>query len=243
MTSNTGLLDEGLKNNLLVPVNAESIPGFPVDVLPQFIDDERQTARVWVAPFGVAYNTDSVSEDEVPKEWSDLLDPRWKGQIIFNPPSLSDSVADFYRFLDDEYGDDYVKQLAAQANRFLEGSTTTHQAVAAGEADLAVPGVASGVATLAATGAPIGFTFLNPALAGEVVVYPTEKAAHPNAARLFVHFLMSKAGNEAFNKDVLVASTTGGSVGGPTDIRFYGSPSKAMTDEERTHIISLVEGK
>src|SRR5690625_2006768 len=38
---------------------------------------------------GFAYNTELVSEEEAPKTWEDLLDPKWEGKIQFPNPAAS----------------------------------------------------------------------------------------------------------------------------------------------------------
>ncbi len=38
---------------------------------------------------GFAYNTELVSEEEAPKTWDDLLDPKWEGKIQFPNPAAS----------------------------------------------------------------------------------------------------------------------------------------------------------
>lgn len=60
----------------------------------------------------IAYNTDLVSEEDAPRTWDDLLDPRWNGQIVMTDPGSSGScIAAFLyvaasewwlRFLDTE---------------------------------------------------------------------------------------------------------------------------------------------
>ena len=37
----------------------------------------------------IAYNTDLVSEEDAPRTWDDLLDPRWNGQIVMTDPGES----------------------------------------------------------------------------------------------------------------------------------------------------------
>ncbi len=41
----------------------------------------RAWAGLRVYLFAMAYNTDKVKVDELPKRWEDLLDPRWKGRL------------------------------------------------------------------------------------------------------------------------------------------------------------------
>ena len=240
MTASTAVLDDGLEDGLITPVTAANIPGFPVDILPPYIDDNRQSVRVAAPPLGIAYNTDLVPEDEAPKSWEDLLDPKWKGQIIFNSPATADSILDFYRFIDEQYGDEFLASLVAQQNRVMDGGLQAMQAIGAGEAAISIPGSFGGVGPLQAQGAPVDITFPTPTIAGEVVIYPTANAAHPNAALLFTHFMMSQEGNAAFNALATFSGTTSVSDGGPDNLEFYSS--RPATDDERAHILGIFVG-
>ncbi|MEI6537478.1 MAG: extracellular solute-binding protein, partial [Verrucomicrobiaceae bacterium] len=67
--------------------------------------------------FGMAaYNTDLVKPAEAPKSYDDLLDPKWKAQIVINTGSSGASF--FISFLRMQWGDakavDYLERLAKQ---------------------------------------------------------------------------------------------------------------------------------
>ncbi|WP_217539552.1 ABC transporter substrate-binding protein, partial [Stenotrophomonas sp. GbtcB23] len=44
-------------------------------------DKENYWITSGVSPLVIAYNTKLVTEAEAPKNWSDLTDPKWKGQV------------------------------------------------------------------------------------------------------------------------------------------------------------------
>lgn len=67
------------------PTWAESLP-------PEAHDGEFRWVAIYETPAVLVYNTDLVPEADAPKDWDDLLDPKWKGKIIVRDPVQSDTV-------------------------------------------------------------------------------------------------------------------------------------------------------
>ena len=65
-----------------------------------------------------AYNTDELSEAEAPKDWEDLLDPKWKGKIGMQDPLSGGGakmwVVTMYRELGADKWEDFMTKLASQ---------------------------------------------------------------------------------------------------------------------------------
>ena len=54
-----------------------------------FIDPEGYYTGARMMNMGIAYNTTKVTKEEAPKNWNDLLDPKWKGQIVMTDPGTA----------------------------------------------------------------------------------------------------------------------------------------------------------
>ena len=96
----------------------------------------------WVGTSGrvrvIAYNTEELSEDEVPDSVFDLTDPRWKGKIGFPPTNAS-----FQAFVTamrlsqgEEKTREWLEGIKANDPKLYERNTPVVEAVAAGEIQL-----------------------------------------------------------------------------------------------------------
>ncbi len=146
------------------------------------------------------YNPKKVSRPEVPKSWEELLQPRWKGEILFDESSLEEVVALVVAW-GREKTVDYLGRLSNQQLLIRTGRDTTAQMLLAGEAALAVTLYAYNSESLRAAGAPIDWVApdLIPTL-----IYPltlARSAPHPHAAALFYDFLLSDAGQRMIAKE------------------------------------------
>lgn len=160
-------------------------------------------AIVQIAPWLISYNTDKLKGAEIPRDWVDLLHPRFKGQILLPEPKSSDAYSDFWGLLLDRMGESFLIKLREQNPRFYSSGVPSTNGLAAGEGSVAVPAVGGQVSAVKAKGAPIDIT--QPPLTTGVEMTMTlthrAKARRPNAARLFAHFVMSPEGNKIFNAD------------------------------------------
>ena len=78
----------------------------------------RDPNGTWVSIYGaiatIAWNTRMVKPAEAPKDWKDLLDPRWKGKKIGLPVEAFQWYGGMVTYLGDKAGRDFMKALAAQ---------------------------------------------------------------------------------------------------------------------------------
>jgi iron(III) transport system substrate-binding protein len=94
-----------------------------------------------------------------------------------------------------EKGLDYMRRLARQDLQMRKGHTLLAQLVAAGEIALAVVVYSNRVERMKSSGAPIEWVrFKGPTITAVNAIAIPEKAPHPDAAKLFVDFVLSKEG-------------------------------------------------
>ena len=162
-----------------------------------------------MTPFVLGFNIKIVKQQEVPKTYEALLDPKWKGQKIG-----VDTSAGVLHALMPSWGKErataYFRQLAAQGPTPTDGISIIAQLLSAGEFPLAF-GSAHLFELLNRKGAPVDWLPLEPVVIRVVPTMLGAKPRHPNAARLLYDFLIAKEGQEiikSFNripvrKDVL----------------------------------------
>ena len=158
----------------------------------------KDPAGYWTAfyliPYVIGYNTKLVSAKDAPSNYEDLLNPRWKGQIGLE----TEEYQWFYhlvQILGKEKGLDYMRRLAGQNLQMRKGHTLLAQLVAAGEMALAVVVYSNRVERMKMSGAPIDWVrFKGPTITAINAISIPERAPHPNAARLFVDFVLSREG-------------------------------------------------
>jgi iron(III) transport system substrate-binding protein len=147
-----------------------------------------------------SYNPRKVARKDVPKGWDELLQPRWKGEILFDESSLEEVVS-LMAVWGKEKTRDYFARLSQQQLLIRVGRDTTAQMMMAGEAPLAVTAYAYNSESLRASNAPIDW------LAQDLIptlTYPltlARHAPHPHAAALFYDFLISEQGQQLIAKE------------------------------------------
>jgi iron(III) transport system substrate-binding protein len=194
---------DGVKKGWVDPISEVGIPAMRSGLYPASFG-RGSSAIVGLQAWAFSYNSDKVKGSDIPKDWPDLLNPKWKGQIIVVDPRTSDANIDFWTLILDKYGETFFKQLLAQDLRINANLVPAMQAQAAGEAMLAVPTTDAVVQDLKARGAPLGSVIPGYTTGVEQQVFLTAraKARHPNAARLLAHYVMAPEGNKVFNSVV-----------------------------------------
>lgn len=143
-----------------------------------------------VSLMSLAWNTKLVQPADVPKNWPDLLDPRWRRRVACGHPGFSGYAGTWALLMRQLYGDGFFASLAK--NEPLVGRSSND----------AVTHLVSGERSVAAAPAYVAFEAArrgNPVAVG----YPTDgallmvspagalaDAPHPSAARLFMEFLL-----------------------------------------------------
>ena len=162
---------------------------------PDLFDKEGYWHTYYVVPVALGYNTKLVKKEEVPNTYEALLHSKWKGKKI----SLDSTAYLLLQGLTAAWGKEkalsYMKQLAGQEPILTRGSTERVTMAGAGEFPIVIA-YAHTVERAKFKGAPMDWFPLEPAVVEIDPLLIGSQAPHPNAARIFLDYLLSKEGQE-----------------------------------------------
>lgn len=157
--------------------------------------------------FALAYNTNRVKKDEVPKRYEDLLDPRWKGRL-----GIEAGDFDWFSGVAGVLGEDRATKLfrdivVKNGISVRKGHTLLTNLVAAGEVPLALTVYNYKAEQLKGKGAPLDWFVIPPAIARPNGIGMAAKAPHPHAAVLFYDWMLSDGQALLLARDFVPVST------------------------------------
>lgn len=153
-----------------------------------------------------AYNASLVGSGEI-TSWKDLLTPRWKGKVVMHDPRLpgaGNALATFW-YLSDQLGKDFLDQLFKQQDvTVTRDDRQLIDWVARGQYPIGI-GASDVLATeLRKAGVPIEFASTlregSSVSAGNGSASIATRAPHPNAAKLYLNWLLSRGGQTDFSR-------------------------------------------
>jgi iron(III) transport system substrate-binding protein len=163
------------------------------DLRPGSLPPHRQWAATLLSVWVQVYNTNLVKKSELPRSYSDLLDPRWKGKLGIEAKDEDwfASVVDIMGGGDKGIG--FFRELVAKNGISARtGHTLLNNMVIAGEVPLALTVYNYMPEQAKKKGAPIDWFVLEPAVARSNAVGVARRAPHPNAALLFYEYMLGE---------------------------------------------------
>ena len=158
-----------------------------------FFDVDGFWAAIYMMPNVIAYNTQILKRSEVPVTDDDLLNPKWRGKMAMDgtkPEWFSWKL----KRLGQEKGLSYMKRLGSQEFRLYSGLTIITGLLAAGEFPLVLNTYIHNAEDAKRKGAPVDWVAQDPVFTKFQPIGVGAKAPHPNAAKLFVDYMLSEEG-------------------------------------------------
>lgn len=146
-------------------------------------------------PLMITYNTNLVKTPIT--GYQDFLKPEFKGRFA-TTTLASITVIAWYDWLDKAIAPDFTAKLAAQQPRHYVGTITSTQATAAGEVVATVYSNPGAAVPLVEQGAPVKMVFPKPGFGFRYGGGLLAWAKRPNAAQLFMNYLMTARGQTAW---------------------------------------------
>lgn len=158
--------------------------------------------RMWVPDrfnfFVVAYNTQKVSREDLPRHYEGFLDPKWKGRIGIESTD-AEWMAGLVSAMGEARGMAFFRKLAEQKPDVRKGHVLLAQMVAAGEVPVGLTIYNANAQSLKQRGAPIDWVAIEPTLARPQGLGVARHAAHPHAAALLADFIISPEAQQMLN--------------------------------------------
>ena len=178
----------------------------------KWIDKESQfvlQTSEWVFGY-VLVNTKLVNRDQL-TTWQDLLKPQWKGKIAFYDPRGAGAGQEVASYLLVKFGEKFIVDLFKGQDVALTRSySQIADWVAQGKYAVGIAQVPDRIEALKKEGVPLQAFSLSDApgtlSGGFSVVSLLKGRPHPNAAAIFVNWILTKAGQEALHRPQLYPS-------------------------------------
>jgi iron(III) transport system substrate-binding protein len=180
------------------------MPAAARDYPPELKDARGYWTALVLYVFAPAVNTKLVATDQAPKSYDDLLDPRWKEKMAWNPSSIAGAigfVGNILISMGQDRGMDYLRALARQKVLNVEASARVIlDRVIAGEYPIGLMMFNHHVVISAQRGAAVDWLKTEPLPVALGAAGILREAPHPNAARLLIEFLTSADGQTVLQK-------------------------------------------
>ncbi|MFL9926359.1 extracellular solute-binding protein [Herbaspirillum lusitanum] len=188
-----------LKGDMIVPYIPSEAARYPA----QYKDAKGYWTGQVVSFLVPAMNTDLVKPKDEPKTWNDLLDPKWKGKMAWaqqmtqgGPPGF---IGATLNVMGQQKGMDFLRKFSQQriVNVPANQRVVLDQAIA-GEYPIALSTFSHHSELSAKKGAPIKWLKMDYVVGTVDPAFLIKNGPHPNAARLFLEFLLSSEGQAIF---------------------------------------------
>ena len=177
------------RDGILLPYVPEDVAKYPAEH--RDVDGQFASFRVWLSI--IAYNTNLVKAEDAPKSFADLLDPKWKGKIVKAHPGYSGTIMTATYQMQRDLGWTFFEQLAKQNIMQVQSSADPPKKLDLGERAVMADGNEYNIFQLREAGRPVEPVYASegsPLIIGPNGVF--KDAPHPNAAKLFQSFCLSR---------------------------------------------------
>jgi iron(III) transport system substrate-binding protein len=153
----------------------------------------------YITPEVIAYNSEAVTGADIPRDWDDLLDPRWRNRVLIRDPLASGTMRTIFGMVvdrslratgDTAAGMDWLRRLDAQTREYVLNPTLLYQKLARQEGLVTLWAMPDIDELKAKTGLPIDYvlpTSGTPLVVDAIAVVGGTR--HPELAREFVDFI------------------------------------------------------
>jgi len=164
-------------------------------------DPQARWFGTYMTPEVIAYNTQAVSEADAPKDWDQVVDPKWKGKVLIRNPIESGTMRAIFGAIlgrsvaqtgSTAQGWDWLRKLDANTKEYVLNPALLYQKIGRQEGVITLYDMPD-IATLQVkTKTPVGFTFPSsgtPVLVDAIALVHGGK--HPAIAKQYYEYVTS----------------------------------------------------
>ena len=168
----------------------------------EYRDPQSRYHGIYLTPEVIAYNSEVVDSATAPQDWDEVLDPRWRGQVLIRDPLASGTMRTIFGMMvqrsiretgSPEAGYEWLRRLDAQTKEYVLNPTLLYQKLARQEGLVTLWDMPDIEMLKAKTGYPIDYVFPRsgtPVVVDGIAV--VRGAQNPELARRFVDFVGSE---------------------------------------------------
>jgi len=191
-------LSLAVKEGLLAKIE----PEFAAKIADGYKDPEGHWYGEMLLPEVIMYNKEMISETDLPKDWDDLLDAKWKDQIIIRAVPASGTMRTIYAAMIDRFykedgnpdrGYEWLLKLDANTKEYAANPTDMYLKITRQEGSLSLWNLQDVLIQAEQEGMPFGYIIPEsgvPILVDGVGMIAGAK--HPQAAEKFLNLLFSE---------------------------------------------------
>ena len=147
------------------------------------------------------YNSAAIPESEAPRDWEDLLDPRWKGKVVIRDPLASGTMRTAFGLVlarsvaetgSEDAGLEWLRRLDAQTSDYVQNPALLFEKIVRQEGLVTIWELTDAL-LLGERGSPVGYAF--PSSGTPVIddaIGLVAGAPHAAAARAFIEWVGSE---------------------------------------------------
>jgi iron(III) transport system substrate-binding protein len=191
------IFDRGIRDSLLTPYR----PAWADLVDPKTAGPNNLYFPVYRTPAVIAFNSRVVSRAEAPRDWDEVLEPKWKGKVLIRDPMASGTMRAIWGLIlvrslrqtgDTAQGMAWLRRLDGQTKTYTINPALLYEKLARQEGLVSLWDLQD-ILISAAKGMPLGYVFPR---SGTVVIDDgiglVQGSRHPDAARAFIDYVGSE---------------------------------------------------
>lgn len=158
---------------------------------PDFKDSRGYYYGIYLWTLVLEYNTGALTKAAAPKDWVDLVDPRFKSKTATSDPASATAALGFCKVMATWKGWDWIEQFVRNDPLVLSVSSEVQPAVVRGERTVGI--ISSQFPSKSMEeGAPVALVDTDPLFPAPDWIAILNDAPNPDGAELFAEYLISK---------------------------------------------------